>query len=232
MGISPLPPDEPQGPPPPPPPPAADVEGSSCPRCGAPYETAQEYCLNCGLRLPPSRGVIATLATAWTRRLPWYPGDWIWPVLLALLIAGLGTAVAILYATDDTDRGVLIATTDVGTATEGATPVPTEEPPPPPPPPPTGQLVEWPLGQNGYTVVLASLPTSAGRAAATKKAKEASLSGLPEVGVLDSSEYSSLHPGYYVVFSGIYNTLADARQAADDARATGYPQAYSRQIAS
>ena len=28
--------------------------------------------------------------------------------------------------------------------------------------------------------------------------------GLPQVGVLDSSAFASLHPGYYVVFSGVY----------------------------
>jgi hypothetical protein len=50
------------------------------------------------------------------------------------------------------------------------------------------------------------------------------------VGVLNSSDYSSLHPGYWVVFSGIYDTLDEARSALDTARAT-YPQAYTRQIA-
>ena len=55
-------------------------------------------------------------------------------------------------------------------------------------------------------------------------------SGLSEVGVIDSGEFSSLHPGYYVVFSGIY---ADQRAAVS--RTSGraqrlYPAAYMRQI--
>src|SRR5438270_8406964 len=88
---------EPPAEPPVPPPPAfPDIEGGDCPRCGTPYEPLQEYCLECGLRLPVSRGVIALLSTAWRRRLPWYPGDWIWPVLLALIIAALAAAGAIL----------------------------------------------------------------------------------------------------------------------------------------
>ena len=52
---------------------------------------------------------------------------------------------------------------------------------------------------------------------------------LPEVGVIDSGEFSSLHPGYYVVFSGIY---PDQRAAlsGDRARPDLYPAAYIRQI--
>ena len=39
---------------------------------------------------------MAVLAHHWQRRLPWYPGDWIWPVLLGLVIAALAAAGAIL----------------------------------------------------------------------------------------------------------------------------------------
>src|SRR5438552_15529547 len=86
----------PPEPPAPPPPPVPDIEGGECPRCGTPYEPLQEYCLECGLRLPMPHGIISVLSTAWRRRIPWYPGDWIWPVLLALAIAALGAAIAIL----------------------------------------------------------------------------------------------------------------------------------------
>ena len=41
------------------------------------------------------------LATAWRRRVPWYPGDWVWPVLGALIIAALGAALAILANQDN-----------------------------------------------------------------------------------------------------------------------------------
>ena len=52
---------------------------------------------------------------------------------------------------------------------------------------------------------------------------------LPEVGVIDSGEFSSLHPGYYVVFSGIY---PDQRAALSGIGAVQdlYPAAYIRQI--
>jgi hypothetical protein len=122
-------------------------------------------------------------------------------------------------------------TTPTGTGVEpppaGTDTVPVEPAPPPPGP---GGLVEWPPGQTGYTIVLASLPESAGRAAAVSAGQNASEAGLSEAGVLNSSDYSSLHPGYWVVFSGIYDTIDEARSALDTARGT-YPQAYTRQIA-
>jgi hypothetical protein len=86
-------------------------------------------------------------------------------------------------------------------------------------------LIRWP-GTNGYTVVLASETT---RAAAAVKAQTALDQGLPKVGLLVSAGYSSLHPGYYVVFSGVYATLAEAQAAASTA-AKRYPSAYARQI--
>ena len=172
MALPPEPPDEQ-----PPAPPPIDAEGGECPRCGTPYEPFQEYCLECGAAAAGHPGSIPVLATAWRRRVPWYPGDWIWPVLAALLIAALAAAVAIL------------ATTDNGSATKTRARAPTDrsgrhghEPPPPPgtETSPTGTgaddcadsarasaasaadraatLTEWPPGQNGWTIVLASSP--------------------------------------------------------------------------
>ncbi len=48
-------------------------------------------------------------------------------------------------------------------------------------------------------------------------------------GVLDSGKFASLHPGYYVVFAGVYASLDQAQTAA---RSIGskYPNAYARQI--
>jgi hypothetical protein len=243
VAVPPEPPDEQ----PPPPPPAVDAEGGECPRCGTPYAPFQEYCLECGLRLPVSRGLIPVLATAWRRRLPWYPGDWIWPVLLALVIAALAAAIAILSSNDNGSPGRTQAATGesvpVGT---GTGPVPTEPTgtntvpstpgtttastePPPPPPPTTGTIIEWPAGQNGWTVVLASLPQSAGRAGALSAARKAISAGLTDVGVLNSSEFSSLHSGYYVVFSGVFSSQKEAATGLDTAKSS-YPRAYSRQI--
>ena len=66
-----------------------------CPKCGVAYEPLQEYCLECGERLPTNQGVVGVLASKWQRRLAWYPGDWVWPVLLFLVLTAVATALAV-----------------------------------------------------------------------------------------------------------------------------------------
>jgi hypothetical protein len=244
VGVPPEPPDEQ----PPPAPPTGGAEGGECPRCGTPYQPFQEYCLECGLRLPVTRGLIPVLSSAWRRRLAWYPGDWIWPVLAALVIAALAATIAILATNDNGSPGKTQAATNesvpVGTGTlpeppppepTGTLPVttpttPTQPESPPPPPSTSGEVIEWPAGQNGWTIVIVSTPQSAGRAAAVRAARNAINQGLSDVGVLNSSEFSSLHPDFYVVFTGIYNSQQEARGNLDTARSS-YPQAYVREIA-
>jgi hypothetical protein len=50
------------------------------------------------------------------------------------------------------------------------------------------------------------------------------------VGVLDSSRYSSLVRGYWVVFYGIHDTEAQASATVTSARTAGYPNAYIRNV--
>ena len=212
----------------------APERGGTCPRCGATFEPGQEYCLECGARLPAP----GAIAPGMRRR---GPGPWIGPVLAGLLIAAAMTGIAILIArgTESDARNILIATGETGF------PLPTTETLPPPEtetetiptaptttaqqPPRPKTLVDWPPSQNGYTVVIASLPATNGRAFALRKARDALRSGLPEVGLIDSGEFSSLHPGYYVVFSGIYTNQRQALRAAPRVQDL-YPAAYIRQI--
>jgi hypothetical protein len=222
-----------------------EVEAETCPRCGAAYEPGQEYCLECGSRLPETEGVARTISARW-RDKPWYPGDWMWPVLIGLLIAGLATAVAIAVRDTGGQGTTVVATQPAATVgapptTEAAPPEPTttEEPAAPPeqpqgqpPAPQRDEIVAWPEGTSGFTVVLESIPTSAGRALANQKARAALKSGLDEVGVLNSSRYASLHPGYFVVFSGMFDSMADAQETLENAQANGYQAAYARQITS
>jgi len=243
-----LPPEPPDEQPPPPSP--VDAVGGECPRCGTPYDPFQEYCLECGLRLPATHGVIPVLATAWRRRVHWYPGDWIWPVLGALVIAALAGAIAILVtdkndgtstkaAVNETVPTITnppltdtetVPTTSVPSTSVPSTSVPSAPQPAPPPPPATGGgLTEWPQGQNGWTVVLVSTPQTAGRPAAVREARRATDAGLTDVGVLDSSDFSSLHSGYWVVFSGVFDSAQEADSGLDTAKGT-YPAAYVRQI--
>jgi hypothetical protein len=219
-------------------------EQSPCPRCGTAVEPLQEYCLECGVRLR-TPGLVPTLATGWRRRLRWYPGDWIWPSLLALVVAVAAGGAAIWWTRDaqsaapetlvgDTTQLPTTVETIPQTTAPAAPTVPTTTARTTTTPPRSSprSLIEWPRRRSGWTLVLASLPTTAGRNAAVAKAREALRAGLPQVGVIDSARYSSLHPGYFVVFSGIYATLSTAQDAASRAADRGYGNAYARRVTS
>ena len=219
-----------------------------CPRCDALLDPGQEYCLECGLRLPQGRGGLVVLREAWGRRIPWYPGDWIFPALAALAIAAAAAFGLILWGGEEAGAGpkTIVATTAMPspaatesvpvTPTDSTATTTTQRPPAPRTRPRTQSRprapIEWPAGRSGYTIVVASLPAAAGRAPALARAREASRAGLTSVGVLDSSEHPSLHPGYYVVFSGIYETNDAAQEAVPKARDAGFERAYARQVTS
>ena len=209
-----------------------------CDRCGSLAAPGQEYCLECGARLPlgPAPPGIARGSA-----------PWLWPVLVAGVVAILATAAVVAYqlAQRETPRPLLVATTDVGTLTptEEAPdePVATTAPAPPPPPPaaqtgpaqaPPNRLIAWPAGKNGFTIVVASLPEEAGRAAATAKAREAMGVGVRQVGILRSARFPSLHPGYFVVFTGVYDSRGEAEAALAGVKRAGYPAAYARPVSS
>jgi hypothetical protein len=79
-------------------------------------------------------------------------------------------------------------------------------------------VADWPADEDGWTIALAAVPQTAGRATAVARARGARSKGLPQVGVLDSSRYASLHPGYWIVFTGVYSSEAEATSALEDAR--------------
>ncbi|MEX2211471.1 MAG: zinc ribbon domain-containing protein [Gaiellaceae bacterium] len=202
-----------------------------CPNCGSPADPHQEYCLQCGHRLPPAAGTLRSAALA-----AGSPG---WTILLTAVVALLAAAiVAAVQLTTDESQPVLVATSPQPTAPlpttetlpETTTTAPETTAPPPTQPPPSDGLTAWPARASGWTIVLASIPEGPGaRAVATREARQAIDGGLTQVGVLVSSRYSSLHPGYFVVFSGVYGNVGAAEQGLPRARALGY-QAYTRQV--
>ena len=231
-----------------------------CPRCGVAYAPLQEYCLDCGARLPVNRGVVGVLASSWQRRFAWYPGDWIWPVAFFFVLTIVATAgVLIANAARSSAQPPQVAvppgvTVGPGTTTSGAPPVSTSTTPAVPSPTittgplptapgtgssPTGTtpappnpnaLATWPADKSGYTNVLVSVPVQNGRASALQLARRAKRTGLRQVGVLVSSQYSSLHPDYFVVFQGVYDTQAEASAALGAAHAKGYTGAYQTRV--
>lgn len=226
---------------------------ASCPRCGSAVQPGQEYCLDCGARLDLARaGMIDRAAETVATRHP-RAGAWLLPAVLGLLIAVGGAAAAIaLSGNGNAEPPIPVATggsltvsesTSTLTAPEPTTTAVTAPPetlPPaattttpattaPPPPPANPATITWPRERRGWTIVLLSLPQANGRAAAAAKAKEARDGGLRQVGVLDSSRYASLHPGYYVVFTGVFDDEPEASSELQRAR-TVFPSAYPRQI--
>ena len=216
-----------------------------CPRCAAPYAEDQEYCLECGERIPAAPGLTTRLGNRWRRSVGWYPGDWIWPALLALVVAVAAGLLSALFLADESSSagGTLVRTlerpstepqrqapsepTITAPTTTTATTGTTQRKPPPPP---RKALVFWPAGKSGWTIVLDSVPATNGRAGAVAEAKQAARLGMKEVGVLDSSRFSSLHPGYFVVFAGIYDTEAEAQSHVIEAHRHGYRGPYPRPI--
>jgi len=82
----------------------------------------------------------------------------------------------------------------------------------------------------GWTVVLASIPTSHSRAQAVRFARSARAHGVRGAAVLKSSTRNRLRPGYWVVYSGVYRNLAGVNRAAGHVHARGYRTAYIRQL--
>lgn len=209
---------------------ACTATDARCPRCGGAREPDQRYCVECGLRLPVVVGTVPALRRRWLRRFGWYPGDWIWLTLPALAIAVAGAAVAIAVDQGGTTAGAdttLPPPVVQSGSARGGVPVAAAAA--------AGRRArpgraEWPAAGSGWTVLLASYPATRGEAAPRAAARRAARAGLPDVGVLDSSDFSSLHPGYFVVFSGIYTAETDADTALRTARARGFGSAYSREI--
>ena len=171
---------------------------TACPRCREPLAARQEYCLECGLRVVGVSGARGW-GSSWTRRSA--------VAGAAALLAGIGA-----IAATGSDSGGATVETAIGGFAETPKPASGEAPESP------SGVAEWPVGQDGWTIALASLPQTGGRAPALARARSARAKRLTSVGVLDSSRYASLHPGYWIVFSGVYASEAEATSALEDAR--------------
>ncbi len=210
------------------PPPATE---RACPRCGASLAPDQEWCLSCGTavgtRIAPAPHwrvpvvliglLLALIAVALVLALVELSGD---PQPVAKAPSATATATPAGAPADDGGVAPPVAgtaPTPVPTATPSLTPAPST---PPGPASSTGALAVWPSGKSGWTAVVASTQS---RAEAERKARAA---GGSEVGVLKSDDFSSLRKGYWVVFSGRY----DSRAAAENAAKSAGSGAYARRI--
>ena len=83
---------------------------------------------------------------------------------------------------------------------------------------------------HGWIVILASVPTSEGRATADRLARSARAGGLRSVSVLNSSRSRPLRGGYWVVYIGPYPTLGAVVSRAAGVHSAGYRGAYIREL--
>jgi hypothetical protein len=91
---------------------------------------------------------------------------------------------------------------------------------------PSGSPASWPEGTSAYTIVLASVATPHDARTVATRARGLGRS----VGVLNSSDYASLRPGYWVAFAGLFATEATARANLDAYRTAGFGDAYVRYV--
>jgi hypothetical protein len=236
------------------PPPEEPAEELRCPRCGAPYERLQEYCLECGQRLVPLPAEGYARTVVWSRESP----VWLWIALVALLLVALAAGAIVALAATDDDGSPAAASSTGPTIPPTTGPITVEPPTAPttitiptttgptttyqptttfpttstnPTTTTTGTIQFWPPNKDGFTVILKSTPVSEGRGPAESSAQQALNVGLPEVGILDSSNFTTLNPGYYVTFTGVYDTQSEAENALPRARTSGFPTAYVREVA-
>jgi hypothetical protein len=132
----------------------------------------------------------------------------------------------------DTSGGMIPDTGGFDTVT-GPSPVPTVTMPdtpttdiaPPVDPTEPSSGGDWPAGQTAWTAILSSLGNEAAAIAAKSK-----LEGQGEpAGVLFSSDFADLQPGFWVVFSGTYSSRDPAIDQATRLRPQ-FPGAYAREI--
>jgi hypothetical protein len=154
---------------------------------------------------------------------------WIWASLGALAIAAGGAAAAIAATRDSAGASTR---TIVALSPLRRAPAPARATRTKPRPAAAGKarrsLTTWPA-RNGYTIVLASIPLRRGIGPAEAIARRALRRGLRNVGVLVSTSYIGLHPGYFVVFTGVYSSVEEA-QGQLPTVAARFPTAYARQI--
>lgn len=204
------------------------TEPEPCAGCGALLAPDQRYCLSCGerraaTRVPfqaaaqpaaPAAAAAPAPARVPLRRRGALPGSAISALYglagAAALGIGLLAGALIVRANDDPapQAAILAAAPTASPAATSGTPAPT------PTAAPAAFTPDWPSGQTGWTVQLQTLPKEGTTPEAIAAAKaDATASGAPEVGALDSDLFPTLDGGNYVIYSGI----ADSEQAADQA---------------
>lgn len=234
-----------------------DLGPPRCATCDSVLDDDQTYCLTCGEPTgsapAPGRSLASPALIGGALGLLGVGAAALALVLLsgdgentAAATVGSTTATAPITTPTTPGTGPLPPdTTPLPPATDSTAPVPpetdfptvTEQPPDPidpdpidpdpidPDPVDPGGDLDWPLGEVGWTAILSSVRSEGDAIAARDR-----LQGQgEEAGVLFSSDHADLRPGYYVVFSGMFDGRSQAESRAR-ALSSEFPGAYAREI--
>jgi hypothetical protein len=95
--------------------------------------------------------------------------------------------------------------------------------------PTTSASGDWPAGRDGWTVIVAGYANDESRA--QQRAADVQEDGFEDSGVLFSTDFTSLCPGFYVVYSGVFDEETEAEQRRRElATRPDYAGMYVREI--
>lgn len=194
------------------------AEGDTCASCASPLAVDQRYCLECGARrggprVPPvnepaSPPAEAPPPAAAARGTEWTPLTAIGLVSVIALILAAGVLIGRGSGGSD-DATPQVVRVDGGAAAKDGGAAAGES---------SSRSVslksDWPAGKTGFTIELGVLAKDSASGADVQAAKEdAGEKGAKDVGALDSDEYPSLPAGNWLVYSGVFDTKAEATKA-------------------
>jgi hypothetical protein len=190
---------------------ARATETEACALCGAPMQRDQEWCLECGAGRTILHGA---------RR-------WALPIAAAgtVILAATAAFVIAVAHLGQVPAPVRMPVRRIAAPRETAAAVAKPKPPARRTPALTGA---WPPGLSGWTVALATTDI---RSVAQRDARAIAHSGVPGVGVLDTSQHPHMHVREFIVFSQRYPTDAAASAAAAKLSASGHAGAYPIEVA-
>ena len=220
-----------------------------CTGCGKPLAEDQRYCLNCGKRRGKARiefenylpeaggdgaGTPPPPAQGEVRPVPpedpdMRPEREVTPLMAAVGLCGVAAILLIGVligrsggGNDGSSAQPIYASTGAPAASTSSTSTTSTS---------TTVSTDWPEGQEGYTIELATLPKDGTDAATVDSSKtELTSQGATDVGVLDSDQFGSLPAGNYVLYSGVYTSKGEANTALQSLSAS-FPDAQVIQVA-
>lgn len=219
-----------------------------CTACGKPMADDQRYCLNCGKRRGKARvefenylpeaggagGATPPPDQGGVRPVPpeepdLRPEREVTPLMAAVGLCGVAAILLIGVLIGRSGGGhdggsaaqPIYASTGLPASTSSTSTTSTS----------TTVTADWPQGQEGYTIELASLPKDGTDAAAVDRAKsELAGKGATDVGVIDSDQFGSLPAGNYILYTGVYTSKSEA-QSALSSLSSSFPEAQVVQVA-